>query len=63
MPSKGVNNVLTNVEFLKFQEKITPKNTIISMTNIANADEVIVNILQKIQTRYPKCTKLFYADL
>lgn len=63
MPSKGVNNVLTNVEFLKFQEKITPKNTIISMTNIANADEVIANILQKIQTRYPKCTKLFYADL
>ena len=34
MPSTGLGNVLTNDQFLKFQQRITPNSTIISMSNL-----------------------------
>lgn len=54
MPVAGLGNVLTNQNFLKFQEKIVPENTIISLSNIKNPDEAIASILTKIKERYPK---------
>jgi hypothetical protein len=36
MPSTGLGNVLTNEQFLAFQQKINPLSTIISMSNLSN---------------------------
>lgn len=44
MPGKGVGNTLTNKNFLEFQQKITPKNMIISMSNISNPTDFITSI-------------------
>lgn len=35
-PSTGKGNILTNKNFLTFQQNITPHNTIISMSNMKN---------------------------
>lgn len=35
MSSSGLGNVLTNEQFLKFQQKINPHSTIISMSNLS----------------------------
>lgn len=35
MPSAGLGNVLTNDQFLKFQQRINPHSTIISMSNLS----------------------------
>lgn len=59
MPSKGIGNTLTNQEFLKFQQKITPKNMIISMSNISDPQAFIQKIKHNIKTKYPKCKLLF----
>ena len=59
MPSGGLGNVLKNENFIKFQQKITPHNLLISMSNMKNPDETISTILQKIKNRYPKCKILF----
>ena len=57
MPSKGVGNVLTNSQFLAFQKKfITPHDTVISMSNIRNPDELVSHIKRKIAERFPECT-------
>lgn len=53
MPGKGVGNILTNTEFLKFQQKITPHNMVISMSNIANPDQFVAKIIERIKTKYP----------
>ena len=63
MPSAGLGNILTDKEFLNFQQKITPTNTIISMSNINNPDETIASIISKIKQKYPKCTFFIYLDL
>lgn len=59
MPGKGVGNTLTNAEFLKFQQKITPKNMIISMSNITDPTAFIQKIKTKITQKYPKCNLLY----
>lgn len=59
MPGKGIGNTLTNAEFREFQKKITPKNMVISMSNITNPEAFISSIKQKIKTRYPKCNYLY----
>jgi hypothetical protein len=58
MPSTGMGNVLTNKEFLKFQQKITPHNMLISISNITDVDRTIKRIIEKIKIKYPSCTFL-----
>lgn len=36
MPSSGLGNVLTNEQFLAFQQKINPHSTIISLSNLSD---------------------------
>ncbi len=55
MPSRGVGNTLVNAEFLKFQKKITPRNMIISMSNINDPNNFIEKLKQKIKTKYAEC--------
>lgn len=54
-PREGAGTVLTNTEFAKFQEKITPHNTIFSIGGCYNHQRVVELIKAKIQTRYTKC--------
>lgn len=57
MPSSGSGQLLTNETFLDFQRKfITPHKTVISLSNLANPDQVIAAIKQKISLNYPDCT-------
>lgn len=35
MPSTGLGNVLTNDQFVKFQQKINPHSTVISLSNLS----------------------------
>lgn len=57
MPSNGSGQLLTNETFLDFQRKfITPHRTVISLSNLANPDQVISGIKQKISQNYPECT-------
>lgn len=55
MPGRGIGNTLTNNEFVKFQQKITPKNMIISMSNISDPNAFIQKIKDKIKQKYPQC--------
>ena len=41
MASHGNGNVLTNKNFLKFQQKIVPSQTIISMANLPDSQKLI----------------------
>ena len=38
-PSKGSGNILNNNSFSEFQQKITPHNTLISMSNVPNPEK------------------------
>ncbi len=55
VPLSGLGNVLTNSEFLAFQRKISPKNIVISLSNVSNPDDTVKTILYKIKTQYPQC--------
>lgn len=49
MPSTGLGNILTNQQFLDFQQKINPQSTIISMSNLSDPEKYIQIIKNKIK--------------
>lgn len=54
MPTNGSGSVLTNKNFLDFQRKfVTPHDTVISMSNVKNPQNLINSIKDKIKSRYP----------
>ena len=56
MPNNGLGQILTNQNFIDFQRKyITPHKTIISLSNVKNADKVIESIKAKIKEKYSEC--------
>ncbi len=56
MPSNGLGQVLTNENFLNFQRTfITPHKTIISLSNVKEADRVVETIKAKIKQKYSEC--------
>ena len=59
MPTLGLGQVLTNEQFLAFQQaNITPHGTIISLSNVKHPERVIAAIKEKIRANYPECTYL-----
>lgn len=55
MPKSGVGNLLTTPNFLRFQQNITPYNTLFSFANYPDSDQLIALISKKIATKYPEC--------
>jgi hypothetical protein len=53
MPKSGIGNQLTNADFLKFQKRITPANTLFSFSNYPDENQLIKLINEKITTKYP----------
>ena len=62
MPSSGLGNVLTNQQFLQFQQKINPHSTIIAMSNLSNPERYIEIIKKKIKENYPNFLKRKAAE-
>lgn len=58
MPKSGVGNQLTSKDFINFQKKITPANTIFSVSNYPGKEKLIKMIAEKIEKKYPECTWL-----
>jgi processing peptidase subunit alpha len=56
MSGRDLDRTLTNDKFIEFQQKITPKNMIISMSNIEHPEQLIQKITSTIAVKYPKCT-------
>jgi hypothetical protein len=55
MPSTGLGNVLTNEQFLAFQQKINPHSTVISLSNLSNPERYIQIIKGKIKDNFGQC--------
>jgi len=56
MPRSGVGNELKTADFLRFQQKITPHNTLFSFANFPDHEKLTNLISQKISAKYPECT-------
>lgn len=63
MPKSGVGNKLSTSDFLRFQQKITPHNTLFSFANYPDPDKLIGLISKKVATKYPECTVVSYEVL
>lgn len=58
MPKGGLGLPLTNDNFLKFQQNITPSNTLFSLAGHIDNQKVMNLIKEKIKAKYPKCNKI-----